>query len=136
MKFKLGHILSLLLLLLVFGDLSAADFDDAMNALAGNDYREAYRGFKRLAKRDHVEAQYRLGMLYLFGKGVERDANQGIIWLKEAANNGSYLAANGLAQVYLSGKGVEIDESVAVKWLALATEIAKKNQGEADDGCD
>jgi TPR repeat protein len=134
MKFQLGHFLSILLLM--FGDLSAAEFDDAMHALTSDEYREAYRSFKRLAKRDHVGAQYQLGMLYLFAKGIEQDTDKGLIWLKEAANNGSYLAANELTQVYLSGMGVEIDEREAVKWLTLATEIAKKNQGEADDGCD
>jgi TPR repeat protein len=134
MKFKLGLIFSVLILL--FGDLLAAEFDDAMDALSNGEHREAYRSFKRLAKKEHVEAQYQLGMLYLFGKGVEQDTDQGVRWLRDAATNGSYLAANELGQIYLSGKGVDIDENEAVKWLELATEIAQQNEGEAEDGCE
>jgi TPR repeat protein len=134
MKFKPGLIFFGVYLL--FGDLSAAGFDDAMDALNQGEHREAYRGFKRLAIREHVEAQYQLGMLYHLGRGVEQDTDQGIRWLKEAAVNGSYLAANELGQIYSSGKGVAIDEKEAVKWLELATEIAQQNEGEAEDGCD
>ncbi|MES9969435.1 MAG: tetratricopeptide repeat protein [Candidatus Thiodiazotropha sp.] len=133
---KLNAGLSLLLLVGVVGDLLASDFDDAMDAMTSGEYHTAYRGFKRLAKRDHAKAQYQLGMLYLFGKGVEQNTDQGITWLKEAAGNGSYMAANELGQIYLSGKGVEIDEKAAIKWLELATEIAEQNEGEAEDGCD
>jgi TPR repeat protein len=124
------------LLVLVSGNLMASDFQDAMDALVNGEHHEAYRGFKRLAKRDHVEAQYQLGMLYLFAKGVEQDAAQGISWLKEAANNGSYIAANELGRIYLSGMGVVIDEKEAVKWLELATKIGEQIEGEAEDGCD
>lgn len=134
MKFQSGLILTLLLL--VFGDLLAADFEEAMDAMTDGEYQEAYRSFKRLAKRDHMQSQYQLGMLYLLGKGVEQNTDQGITWLKEAANNGSYRAANELGQIYLSGKGVDIDEKEAIKWLELATEIAEQNEGEAEDGCD
>ncbi|MCU7930370.1 MAG: sel1 repeat family protein [Candidatus Thiodiazotropha sp. (ex Codakia rugifera)] len=126
----------LFLLLAVAGIAVADDFEDAMAALTNGEHHEAYRGFKRLAKRDHVESQFQLGMLYLIGKGVEQNASQGIEWLKEAAESGSYLAANELGQIYLSGEGVERDEPEAIKWLELATEIAEQNEGEAEDGCD
>jgi TPR repeat protein len=130
MYFKSGLILSLPIL--PFGDLSAAEFGDAMDALSNGESREAYRGFKRLVKRDHVKIQYQLGMLCLFGMG----ADQGTGWLEGAANNGAYLAANELGQAYLLGKGVEINEKAAVKWLELATQIARQNEGEAEDGCE
>jgi hypothetical protein len=133
MKFTTGLIA---LLLVAMGNLPAAEFEEAMDALTNGDHYEAYRGFKRLAKHDHVKAQYQLGMLYLFGKGVEQDTAQGITWLKTAAQNGSYAAANELGQIYISGQGVEIDETEAIKWLELATSIAEHNQGEAEDGCD
>ncbi|MBT2969828.1 MAG: sel1 repeat family protein [Candidatus Thiodiazotropha sp. (ex Ctena orbiculata)] len=124
------------LLLFTGGNLPAADFEEAMEALTQGEHREAYRDFKRLAKHDHIKAQYQLGMLYLLGKGVGQDTDQGIAWLKEAATNGSYLAANELGQIYLSGRGVDINEQEAIKWLELATAIAEQNEGEAEDGCD
>ncbi|MET0066512.1 MAG: tetratricopeptide repeat protein [Candidatus Thiodiazotropha sp.] len=117
--------------------LSAADeFEEGMTALQAEDYRAASRLFKRMAMRDHVEAQYQLGLLYLAGQGVAQDVDQGVDWLKRAAEGGSYKAANELSQIYLSGKGLPRDETEAVKWLELATRIAGQNAGEADDGCE
>lgn len=132
---RIGCIL-LPLLFSVTGVAFADDYDDALSALSDGDYREAYRGFKRLARRDHIEAQFQLGMLYLYGKGVGRDSDTGIEWLSQAAESGSYLAANELGQIYLSGKDVTRDEAEAIKWLELATKIAEQHEGEAEDGCD
>ncbi|MCU7919420.1 MAG: sel1 repeat family protein [Candidatus Thiodiazotropha sp. (ex Epidulcina cf. delphinae)] len=132
---RIGCIL-LSLLFSVTGVAFADDYDDALSALSDGDYREAYRGFKRLARRDHIEAQFQLGVLYLYGKGVGRDSDTGIEWLRQAAESGSYLAANELGQIYLSGKDVTRDEAEAIKWLELATEIAEQHEGEAEDGCE
>lgn len=115
----------------------ADEYDEAVAALSQGDYSVAARTFKRLAKRDHAEAQYQLGMLYLYGKGVEQDTQQGITWLKQAATEGyAYMAANELSQLYLSGQWVARDEAEAIKWLELSSAIAEENQGEADDGCE
>jgi TPR repeat protein len=114
----------------------AASYEAAMSALEDGEYRAAYRDFKRLAQEDHPEAQYQLGMLLLFGKGVEMDLEQGIEWLKRAANNGSYLAANELGQIYISGRGVAPDEQEAKKWLELASQLAETQPDEAEEDCE
>ena len=116
---------------------SQADaYDEALTAMANGEYRSAYRDFKRLARKDHTRAQYQLGMLFLFGKGVGQDVEQGIDWLTRAAENGSYLAANELGQIYISGRGVSPNEQEAMKWLELATELAGENPDDAEEGCD
>ena len=116
---------------------SQADaYDEALTAMANGEYRSAYRDFKRLARKDHTRAQYQLGMLFLFGKGVGQDVEQGIDWLTRAAENGSYLAANELGQIYISGRGVAPNEQEAMKWLDLATELAGENPDDAEEGCD
>lgn len=120
----------------LWGVALASPFSEAKQALDAGDHRTAYRGFKRLAMQDHPGAQYQLGMLLLAGKGVEQDTAQGIEWLKRAAGNGSYLAANELGQIYLSGRGVPTDEQEAVKWVELATRLAKENPEAADQECD
>jgi TPR repeat protein len=120
-----------------FPALCLADaYEEALEALAEGEYRTASRDFKRLARQDHPRAQYQLGMLYLFGKGVAQDVDQGIEWLKRAAENGSYLAANELGQVYLAGRGVAPDEQEAMKWLERATRLAGEHPEEAEEGCD
>jgi TPR repeat protein len=133
--FKL-MMLGLLLALLSPLPVSAGEYEDAVAALTDGEYRQAYRGFKRLAQRDHVEAQYQVGMLYLFGQGAKLDTEQGIHWLERAANNGSYAAANELAQIYISGRGVPPNEAEAIKWMELATTIAEQDESVADDGCE
>ena len=111
-------------------------YEEAMDELTEGEFRAAFRDFKRLARMDHTEAQYQLGMLYLFGKGVGQDVEQGIEWLKRAAENGYYLAANELGQIYLAGRGVAPNEQEAMKWLELATALAADNPGAAEEGCD
>jgi TPR repeat protein len=133
--FKL-MMLGMLLALLSPLSVSAGDYDDAVTALTDGEYRQAYRGFKRLAQRDHVEAQFQVAMLYLFGQGVKLDTEQGIHWLERAANNGSYAAANELAQIYIAGRGVPPNEAEAIKWMELATTIAEQDESVADDGCE
>jgi uncharacterized protein len=108
-----------------------------MTALTGGDYTSAYRTFKRLAKRGYPDAQFQLGMLYLHGQGTGQNTQQGVNWLKQAAEDGYlFLAANELGQIYLSGQWVERNETEAIKWLELASTIAEENEGEADDGCE
>jgi TPR repeat protein len=114
----------------------ADDFEMALTALSEREYSTAYRAFKRLAKREHIDAQYQLGMLYLYGRGVDQDVEQGVSWLKRAAEGGSYVAANELGQVYLSGQWVKQNETEAMKWLTLSSKIAEESEGEASDGCE
>jgi TPR repeat protein len=114
----------------------AGDYEDALAALADGRYRSAVKEFKRLAREGHPDAQYQLGMLYLFGTGVGRDVTQGIVWLKRSANNGSYLAANELGQIYLSGQGVAQDEQEAMKWLEMATQLAEEDEDATDEDCE
>ncbi len=118
------------------GSLCAASYDEAMSALADGDYRVAYRDFKALAEEGDAEAQYQLGMLLLFGQGVRQRVDEGIEWLKRAADSGSYLAANELAQIYTSGREVAPDEQEAMKWIERATQLGKQQPEVTDEGCE
>jgi hypothetical protein len=120
----------------LWGVALASPFSEAKQALDAGDHRTAYRGFKRLAMQDHPGAQYQLGMLLLAGKGVAQDTTQGIEWLKRAAGNGSYLAANELAQIYTSGREVAPDEQEAMKWIERATQLGKQQPEVTDEGCE
>ncbi|MES9929187.1 MAG: hypothetical protein ABW158_13850, partial [Candidatus Thiodiazotropha sp. 6PDIVS] len=57
------YLLAALLVLLAL-QTNADEYDDAVAVMTDGDYTSAYRAFKRLAKRDHAEAQFQLGMLY------------------------------------------------------------------------
>jgi len=113
---------------------AAADFDTAYQAYRAGDYREAAREFKYLAHSGHVRAQYLLGLLYVNGQGVEQAPEQGVDWLKRAAENGYYLAAAELGQIYASGRGVAMDSEEAAKWIGLSDRLA--TEADAEQECE
>ena len=114
--------------------LNASDLETAVGAYESGDYRTAYRHLKQLALNDYPKAQYLLGLLYYQGQGVKQNIEEGIGWLEEAANNGSYQAAAELGQIYLAGAGVERNETEAMKWIQRADELA--NADNSEEGCD
>jgi uncharacterized protein len=49
---------------------------------------KAIRCYQLAANAGHAAAQYNLGLLYLKGEGVARDALYGLEWLAKAADSG------------------------------------------------
>lgn len=88
---KQGHLQAMFHLgnLLTFGQ-------DAARLVADPDV-EAARWYFQAATAGHVEAQYSLGILFLTGKGVERNEKEATYWMQQAAKNG-----HKEAQSYLS----------------------------------
>ena len=65
-------------------------------------------------------AQYMLGMLFYFGKGVERDIGKSITWIRKSAEQGHSDAQLMLASCHSRGDGVSIDYVEAAKWYQYA----------------
>ncbi|RLJ22123.1 sel1 repeat family protein [bacterium endosymbiont of Escarpia laminata] len=125
----------LFLLMTPFLSVAGSDaYEAAMTSFEAGDYKSAYTSFRDLAEEGVVDAQYYLGMLYLYGQGVRKSDSRGVEWLKQAAGNGSYQAAANLGQMYISGEGVALNETVAIQWLELADKLAKAQNLEED--CD
>jgi uncharacterized protein len=78
------------------------------------------------AKRGEVEAQFRLGLSYETGEGVERDSAEAVKWYRLAAERGHAMAQNNLGVAYLRGRGVAQSDAEALKWFRKSAE-----QGEA-----
>ena len=57
-----------------------------------------------LAENGDAEAQYNLGLAYLYGDGIEEDRMQALKWLDRAAKQGHRLANNMLASMSLSNE--------------------------------
>ena len=72
-------------------------------------------------------AQCALGLAYLAGRGVERDAKLAVYWYEQAAQAGNAVAQYNLADMYLRGDGVNQDENQALSWFAQAAD-----QGDLD----
>ena len=74
------------------------------------------------------ELQYRVGMLYLKGKGLPQNTLTALTWLEKAAENKSADAQYTLGMMYKNGDGVTKNKSAARRWLKKA---ARRGQASA-----
>lgn len=74
-----------------------------------------------LAETGNARAQYRLGLAYAQGRGVEKAPVQALAWWHRAAVQGNADAQYQLGLAYLEGDGVEKDAGLASAWLARAS---------------
>lgn len=68
----------------------------------------------------HVQAIYLLAALYEAGKGVEKDMDMAVEYMKKAAEMDYGTAQCALADMYFEGRGVEQSYEKAVEWYAKA----------------
>lgn len=81
-----------------------------------------------------IGARQRLGTLYLEGKGVPKDTEEGLKWLNESAEMGDANACFQLGMIYYDGRLVEQDYEKALNWYLQAAEdkTAEKGMGNND----
>lgn len=84
----------------------------------------AVRLYREAADQGDSLAQYRLGMAYKQGDGIEQDNEEAVHWFQEAVNHEfpSSDAQYELGMAYWEGRGVEKDHSAAVEWFTSAAE--------------
>ncbi len=63
------------------------------------------------------QAQYRMGQLLDYGKGVVQDSKQALLWYYKAAAQNHLRAEYNIALIFLQGRGVSKDYPRAVYWL-------------------
>lgn len=76
--------------------------------------------YRENAEKGDLDAQYKLGLLHLTGKGALQDFGEAAKWLKLSAEQGHPQAQFQLGLIYRVGHGVPIDAGQAYKWLNLA----------------
>ena len=104
---------------------SLAGVNEGVAALLKEDYATALKEFRPLAAGGDAEAQYRLGRMYEFGRGIAADMPQAMIWLRKSAAQENASAQTELGAIYASGfGGVPQDDAQAVAWFQKAA-----NQG-------
>ncbi len=74
------------------------------------------------------DAQYKIAIRYLVGRGIEQDYTKAAKWLQEAAASGVISAQYNLGVLYDSGRGVDPDPVEALIWFHSA---AEKGHGRA-----
>ena len=75
---------------------------------------------KLLAKQGDAKAQFKLGMMYKYGRWVPQDDKEAAKWIKLAAEQDHADAQYNLGMMYNKGKGVSKNYKEAIRWLRLA----------------
>jgi uncharacterized protein len=81
----------------------AGPFEDAIAAYEAGEYATALQLFRPLADQGDVKAQYRLGIMYFHGLGVEQEYAEALNWLRKASDQGDAEAQIGLGLLYNGG---------------------------------
>ncbi len=116
----------LLLSLLVGNPAFSADFQKGLDAYDKEDYETALNELTPLAEQGNVRAQFFLGFMYNYGKGVPQDYKTAVKWYMLAANNGDADAQHSLGWMYDSGQGIAQNFKFAAKWYVRAAEQGHK----------
>jgi len=93
---------------------------EAKRAVRLRDFEKAVRLWDAAARRGNPRAQYRLGVSYRSGRGVDKDSNKAAFWFGKAALAGDPDARYALGKLYESGRGVERDRDRAIELIGLA----------------
>ena len=91
-------------------------------------YAAAVAKLRPAAEKGHKKAQYRMGVCYDKGRGVEEDNTKAFQWYAKAAAQGHAKAQYQLGRCYKKGKGTKADIAKAVDYF---TKSAKQGNAEA-----
>lgn len=86
---------------------SADPLAEALRAVDAGQHKQGAQMLAPLAEAGNVVAQYRLGVLYYFGKGVKEDEKQAVELWKKAAAQGSAESMFMLGEAFLTGNQTE-----------------------------
>lgn len=96
----------------------------ALDLIELSRYEEAFELLLALANLDILEAQENLGVMYQLGLGTNRNIQQAIYWLKQAANAGSGIAAHNLGTLYQTCEPeIPVDMKKSLYWFNLANKL-------------
>ena len=89
------------------------------------DTRYAIYWYTKAAEQGHVNAQYNLEKLYMYGYGkeVRQDPKLAVYWLTKASEQGLVQAQYNLGHMYEWGDGGPQDYKLAFYWYTKAAEL-------------
>lgn len=97
----------------------AGPLEDGGRAYQRGDYAGAMNAWRGISATDST-VQNNIGVMYLNGRGVQRNYPLAVQWLSRSAANGSSLGQNSLGGVYRDGKGVKQDYGRAMTFFAAS----------------
>jgi TPR repeat protein len=108
-----------------FSVVFADGFQQRLNTYLEKDKIEQRRVHKlvtSLAEQGDAKSQFKMGMIYKLGQGVQQDYEEAVKWYRLGAEQGDINAQYNLGLMYENGQGVQQDYKEAVKWCRLAAE--------------
>lgn len=114
--------IALALLLGLAATPARADYRSGALAYEAGRYDEALAEFMPLTAAGDSAAEFMVGVMYFYGKGVRRDDSLAAIWFYKAARKGNASAQLAFGSLHIRGAGVRRDLVTAYMWLTLAVE--------------
>lgn len=87
------------------------------------DYAQAAFWLTKAANLGHMDAQLRLGLLYLEGLGVPQDDDIAVAWIRKSAEQKHEWAYYELGMMYLKGRGLPQNDVEAAAWFLKAARL-------------
>ena len=103
-------------------DAASPLYQDGLSAISEGKSERAMTLLIGASELGHVEAQYRLGELYLDGSLFPVNHSEAGHWLQRASDQGDHRAQIRLGWMYEAGLGFKTDHARSVYWFRLAAE--------------
>ena len=85
-----------------------------------NNERNEFERIQNFAFQGDKNAQFKLGNIYRYGKGIRQELSKAIIWYEKSAKQGHIDAQYNLGLLYDEGNGIPKNHLVAHKWYEQA----------------
>ena len=89
------------------------------------DFAKAFDAFKKAADEGDARADFELGVMYLYGRGIPLDDNSAFNSFAKAAENGNLGGVFMLGRMYIEGIGTEQDKDKAIAIYAKAADAGE-----------
>jgi TPR repeat protein len=114
---------------LMLASATVAGPQDVNAAREHGEYVEALRLIRPWAEKGDARAQFMLGLLYDYGKGVQQDDAEAARWYRRAADQGFPGAWLVLGHMYADGRGVPQDDIQAWMWFGISAQTEAALRG-------
>jgi TPR repeat protein len=104
------------------GEILEATANRGYAAWSAGDFETAMKVLRPLAEQGYAPAQHRVGVMYVFGQGVQHDWTEAVRWFRASAEQGMGNSQFSMGLRYLEGQGVDKDSQSAARWLQLAAD--------------
>ena len=122
-----------IIIFLTFSNTTLANDDIGYKYYEKGLYEKAFNIWSKEIRKGNKEAMYNMGLLYYFGKGVDKDLKKAFEYCEKAAFKGSARAQNNLAFMYIKGIGIKKSYISAYAWSLIAIKNGYNSYGIRDD---